>query len=199
MSRAFRRGLEVGVGLAVATAAVVWLSGGLGERVAPSEAQASEGVREAAAAIGRLRAELGEALAGALQQGPEAAIDVCRLEAPRIAGRVAPAGISVGRTSHRLRNPENAPQAWMVPLLEEFARSEPTPGASRTVDLGARGTGYVEPIYVQPLCTTCHGEQVAPALLERIREHYPDDRAVGFREGEFRGLFWAVVELEPPP
>ena len=82
----------------------------------------------------------------------------------------------------------------MLPLLEEFRDSEPQPGSFRTVDLGPRGTGYVEPIYLKPLCANCHGENVAPDLLVRIREHYPDDDAIGFRVGEFRGLFWALVE-----
>ena len=50
---------------------------------------------------------------------------------------------------------------------------------------------------MQPLCATCHGESVEPALLARIRERYPEDQAVGFRVGELRGLFWAVVEPTP--
>ena len=173
-----------------------------GDRVVlPDAAQGegADGTHEAAAAIRRFRDELGMALTNALAEGPEPAIDACRVEAPRVTRSVAPAGITLGRTSHRLRNPDNAPAEWMVPLLEEFERSEPMPGASRTVDLGPRGTGYVEPIYVQPLCATCHGENVEPALLARIREHYPRDEAIGFRIGEFRGLFWAVVEGTSAP
>lgn len=86
----------------------------------------------------------------------------------------------MGLTSHRLRNPRNAPEAWMIPLLDAF-RETPTPGDPwRAVDLGSRGTGYVEPIYLQPLCATCHGEVVQSSLLGRIRAHYPDDEAVGF-------------------
>jgi hypothetical protein len=149
---------------------------------------------EGVAAIARLRDSLGAALREALAQGPEQAIAACRVEAPRLAREIGSAGVTVGRTSHRLRNPGNAPDEWMLPLLEEFRRTEPRPGSFRTVDLGARGTGYVEPIYLQPLCATCHGESVDTALLERIRELYPSDEATGFRVGEFRGLFWAVVE-----
>jgi hypothetical protein len=78
-------------------------------------------------------------------------------------------------------------------LLEAFRTTPPSPGAWRAVDLGSRGTGYVEPIYLQPPCATCHGKAVEPRLLERIRALYPDDEAVGFRVNEFRGLFWAVV------
>jgi hypothetical protein len=40
---------------------------------------------------------------------------------------------------------------------------------------------------------------VEPALRERIRALYPSDEAVGFRVGELRGMFWAVVPSEPQP
>jgi hypothetical protein len=57
----------------------------------------------------------------------------------------------------------------------------------------------VEPIYVQELCVTCHGSSVEPSLLEHIRERYPEDAAVGFEVGDFRGLFWAVVGAPTGP
>ncbi len=172
-----------------------------GERVRVLEVVGAEEIerpREAAIAIAQLRKDLGAALQEALaQKGAEAAIDTCRLEAPRLAKALTTPGISVGRTSHRLRNPDNAPEKWMIPLLEEFRRIDPEPGGFRTVSLGSRGTGYVEPIYMQPLCATCHGENVDASLLARIREQYPSDQAVGFRVGELRGLFWSVVANEP--
>jgi hypothetical protein len=174
------------------------LSGlGAGERVRVVEgfaAVAAQRPAEAAARIARLREGLKTALLEALARGPEQAIDVCRIEARRLSEASSLSGIRVGRTSHRLRSAENAPEDWMLPLLGEFRASEPQPGGFRTVDLGPRGRGYVEPIYLEPLCTTCHGESVEPALLARIRELYPNDQAIGFRVGEFRGLFWAVVE-----
>jgi len=163
-------------------------------RLAEGTAEGMDRPVAAAAAVARLRDALAGALREALAQGPDAAIDACRVEAPRLAREVGSAEIAVGRTSHRLRNPANAPEDWMRPLLEEFRQAEPQPGSFRTVDLGARGTGYVEPIYLQPLCATCHGENVDPALAERLRERYPTDQATGFRGGEFRGLFWATVQ-----
>ena len=164
----------------------------------PVAAAASPAAAAAAAgAVADLRESLGKALRQALAEGgPEAAIEVCRVEAPRLAAAASIEGVVVGRTSHRLRNPENAPRDWVIPLLEEYRQSEPTPTGSRTVDLGAARLGYVEPIFMQPLCTTCHGENVDPSLLERIRERYPADEAIGFRPGELRGLFWAVVDRE---
>ena len=169
-----------------------------GERVRVPEAASrpaeSERPVAAAEAVARFRGELGAALREALERGPEAAIEACRDEAPRIARSVATSsGIPVGRTSHRLRNPENAPEDWMLPLLEHYRGREAAAGSFRTVELGPRGTGYVEPIYLQPLCATCHGENIAPALREKIGADYPADEATGFRVGELRGLFWAVA------
>ena len=46
---------------------------------------------------------------------------------------------------------------------------------------------------MKPLCTTCHGTSVDPALLAHIRERYPEDRATGYSVGDFRGLFWVVA------
>ena len=58
------------------------------------------------------------------------------------------------------------------------------------VDLDDGRHGYAEPIRVQPLCLTCHGETVHADVAERIEALYPDDEATGFSEGDFRGVFW---------
>jgi hypothetical protein len=53
--------------------------------------------------------------------------------------------------------------------------------------------GYVEPIYVQPLCVTCHGATLAPDLQAKIDELYPNDQATGYAAGDLRGVFWAEL------
>ncbi len=55
------------------------------------------------------------------------------------------------------------------------------------------GYGYAEPIWVQAPCLQCHGEHVAPSVDAAIRARYPADVARGFREGDFRGVFFAEV------
>jgi hypothetical protein len=42
---------------------------------------------------------------------------------------------------------------------------------------------------VQELCLNCHGlpERLTPAVKERLKTLYPDDKAVGYRPGEVRG------------
>ena len=134
--------------------------------------------------------DLQAALRQGLAEGPEQAIRVCRLEAPRIASALSTEDVRVGRTSHKLRNPRNAPKPWMAPLLAEY-RANPKPAQPRTVALENGRVGYAEPIFVQPPCLTCHGEDIPQPVRERLAELYPEDRATGFRSGDFRGMFWA--------
>jgi hypothetical protein len=131
-----------------------------------------------------------QALGEGLAQGPVEAIAACRVEAPAIAAGISRDGVRVGRTSHRLRNPANTGPDWVASILDAYA-DDPADRAPRTVSLGDDRTGYVEPILLQPLCVTCHGESLAPDVAARIRELYPDDRAVGYRVGDLRGVFWA--------
>ena len=152
--------------------------------------------------------DLQQALRAGLAQGPLEAIGACRVRAPEIAESLSRGGVRVGRASHRLRNPANAGPDWVRPLLDGYRdafrdvpREDPlkSPGdvpanlAPKSVTLADDRTGYVEPILVQPLCLTCHGEALAPDVAERIRAVYPQDRALGYRAGDLRGVFWAEL------
>ena len=148
---------------------------------------------EPAAGAGLLapfKRDLQQALLDGLAEGPEAAISACRISAPDIAAALSRDGVRVGRASHRLRNPSNAAPDWVAPILDDYA-NDPSDRAPRTVPLGDDRSGYVEPIVLQPLCLTCHGESLAPPVAARIRDLYPRDRAVGYEVGELRGVFWA--------
>ena len=43
---------------------------------------------------------------------------------------------------------------------------------------------------MQPLCLTCHGTELDPAIAAQIAASYPADEATGFAAGDFRGVFW---------
>lgn len=135
--------------------------------------------------------DLKGALLEGLEDGPRVAIMVCKTAAPAIAARRVAEGVEMGRTSHKVRNPANAPADWMEPMLDAY-----TAGAQDThmaMHLQDGRVGYVEPIYVQKPCLMCHGENIATGIAEQIAAEYPNDRATGFREGDFRGLFWLTM------
>ncbi len=133
--------------------------------------------------------QLMAALKAGRAEGPAHAIDACRVQAPEIAASLSTAGVRLGRTSHRLRNPANAGPGWAQEVMADYLEAEEWP-APRTISLQGGREGYAEPIRVQGLCLACHGESVAPDVASVIAEHYPQDRATGFSEGDLRGIFW---------
>lgn len=55
------------------------------------------------------------------------------------------------------------------------------------------------PILTAAPCVNCHGatDTLAPAVVARLAELYPQDQAVGFAEGDLRGWFWVEAEGAP--
>jgi Protein of unknown function (DUF3365) len=152
-------------------------------------------IARARGAIKQLKRELMRALMAALPRGgPTAAIKVCKQEAPRLAAAASRDGLAVGRTSHKLRSPANAPRAWVAPLLRAYSSKTRTAALSKAVPLVGGRVGYVEPIFIKGPCLRCHGASISPEIAARLRRDYPNDRATGFSAGDFRGLFWVEVK-----
>ncbi len=133
--------------------------------------------------------ELKAALQAGLAEGPAAAVAACNEQAPAIAARQASDTLRVGRSSHRLRNPANAPEPWLAPVLAAYLDSGATP-EPQLQRLGEGRIAYVEPIMMQGPCLLCHGDTLAPEVAARIETLYPNDEATGFSLGELRGVFW---------
>ena len=142
-----------------------------------------------AALLAPFKTNLQQALREGLAEGATEAVGACRIEAPEIAAKRSHDGIRVGRTSHRLRNPANTAPDWVKPVLDGFA-ADPSDRTPKSRALPSGRVGYVEAIVTQPLCLTCHGDALAPDVAERITSLYPEDRAVGYRAGDLRGVFW---------
>ena len=163
-----------------------------------SAASAQEaGLTRGAELLSPFKRELQAALRAGLTEGAVEAINVCRLQAPEIAGTHSGDGIRLGRASHRLRNPANVTPDWVGPILAAYI-ADSADRAPRVVPLPDERLGYVEPIPLQPLCLTCHGETLAPDVASRIAALYPDDRAVGFAVGDLRGVFWIEFPAGEP-
>ena len=91
--------------------------------------------------------DLKQALVAGMQEGPLTAISVCKDQAPAIAESLSTAGVQMGRTSHRLRNPDNSAPEWVDTVLQTYLGEEQG-RAPRLVTLAERSAG---------LCrTNCH-------------------------------------------
>ena len=138
--------------------------------------------------------QLKDALVEGMQSGPVNAVNVCNVRAPEIGDEVTGSDVTMGRTSHRLRNPDNAPRPWIEPLLASYL-ANPAETGSMLVEIGPDRIGYVEPIYIGSVCLVCHGTEIPDDVTRRLTDLYPEDKATGFREGDLRGLFWVEFPI----
>jgi hypothetical protein len=162
------------------------------EPAPPDDARVSA---RAKAALDPFKSSLKAELSAALAASPEQAVAVCGERAPALARAASKDGVVVGRSAQKLRSPNNAAPAWVVPVMDELSRASTDGPSSRVVPLTDGRRGYVETIRVGAPCLVCHGEAVAPGVAAAIDARYPKDAARGFKAGDFRGVFWA--ELSP--
>lgn len=122
--------------------------------------------------------------------GPGAAIQVCSREAATIAKTVGEEhGVKIGRTAIKLRNAQNEPPEWTLPIIKE------SPAEPKFVDLANGHTGALLPIKLQAKCVICHGpaDSIGDEIKSQLAKLYPQDQATGFKEGDLRGWFWVEV------
>jgi len=200
MKRSWRRSLPPKARrLAALAAALALAAAGCGKRERPAPPDAIERAR---AALEPVRQKLERALMDALPEGPDYAIAACRDTAPRIMAEASGDGLTVGRSSHLLRNPDNAPfpaeadsllRRQLITLMGRYRQREDF-REPQSVTLEDGTFLYVEPIFMKPLCLACHGPHVNSHVRAAVQRHYPDDRAVGFEEGAYRGVFWVRID-----
>jgi hypothetical protein len=135
--------------------------------------------------------------------GPVNAVSVCNLTAPAIANTYSVRnGWEVGRTSLKLRNPNNAPDAWERSVLEAFEErklSGEDPAQMEFHEVvrvnGDKQLRYMKAIPTSQPCLACHGETMDSIVKTRLEILYPDDQALGYRLGDIRGAFTITQPL----
>lgn len=151
---------------------------------------------EAPALAAALKGGLVKGLTEAIQKdGPEQAIAFCQANVAQLAKTAAgekAQRYTFGRTSHKVRNPKNAAEPWVEPYLKRLAgkSKDDVKETHFLVTLADKKQAWLEPLWVQPMCTTCHGETLAPGVAAKVKALYPADAATGFKAGEFRGFLW---------
>ena len=137
------------------------------------------------------------------KSGPLEAISVCNIEAPKIAASISyNSNVLIKRTSLKLRNPQNAPDAWEQKQLEEFQNRFNTGTDITSLEFyefmkadSGKWFRYMKAISVGEPCLLCHGENIAPPIGAKLQEYYPNDLATGYRVGELRGAFSVKITM----
>ena len=124
--------------------------------------------------------------------GPEAAIKVCNTRAPEIAAELSQGDWTVGRTALKIRNGNNAPDAWEAAVMQDFAARLKDGADPKSLEASKTEDGtfrYMKAIPTGGVCLACHGEKIAQPIVAKLDELYANDQARGFKQGELRGAF----------
>jgi len=149
---------------------------------------------------GELMQELQSALA---KGGPAEAISVCSAKAPEIANRISrQTGWMVRRVSLKTSNPLNRPDEYEIKILRQLESGVPTGEQKDEVyDIvnmeGRKEFRYLKVIRISAPCLKCHGpaDQISPEVKEKLKTHYPYDKAIGYQSGDIRGAFSVRMPL----
>jgi hypothetical protein len=169
----------------------------------PAEARADVEARGGAAAGALAQGLVGRLTAAIDDRGVAGAVDFCATEAMDLTREIIVAhdpALEIKRASTRWRNPENAPdpeEARVLAYLESLEQAEPGSAPETFTAMGPVGTyRFYRTLRTAPMCLRCHGsvEEMDPQVREILRERYPDDRATGYSEGDFRG----VIRVQMP-
>jgi hypothetical protein len=170
---------------------------------AQEEACLSKSSEAVQSLMGKLSTQLQAAMKAG---GPESAVAVCQQVAQPITdstnGELE--GLTISRTSLKFRNAGNAPDQHDRSILGKWQalldRKEELPG-HELIPVGQNRALFYKPIVAQSICLRCHGdsETFSPKLQALLDEHYPDDMAHGYQEGDLRGAFRVVIDLKAEP
>lgn len=201
MSTPLLKSVRLGISTAVLlTVAVSCQCSDESDKTDPVEARmtpeqvAQEGDRILSESEGALKQLL---LTHVQEDGFEGAVSYCHTAARPLTDSLSLIyNAEVRRTSFRYRNSVNAPDSLDRVVLSMYEENFENNGPMDAVvkETGPEKLRYYKPIRVVPLCLNCHGmpgETLTADLHALILDEYPEDRAVGYEIGDFRGA-WVV-------
>ncbi|NNC94916.1 MAG: DUF3365 domain-containing protein [Chitinophagales bacterium] len=148
-----------------------------------------------------ITAEVFTALASTLRKklkegGVSAAVQYCNLAALPIVDSLSEIhNAKIRRATLNERNPANRSNADELKILNEYQNAK-TMGSilESKVLVDGESVLYYQPIMINNFCLQCHGvigKDIAEIDYTVIKELYPGDKAVGYKDGELRGI-WSI-------
>lgn len=143
------------------------------------------------------------ALSGKLQEamaegGVPGALRYCNVAAyPLTDSLSAEYGVAIRRATLQPRNPDNRATQREAEVLTAYEAAIADGGSVAPLvhEVNDSTVAYYAPIRAQPLCLNCHGTvggEVMPEAAALIADLYPDDQALGYSEGDLRGI-WSLT------
>lgn len=141
---------------------------------------------------------LSSELQNAMQNGGvENALQYCNLNALNIVDSLSKVHqAKIRRASDKYRNPADQPTENESVMIAAYQYElQGGKEVSPKVIKGNNGRyHFYAPIHVNDLCLKCHGkigEDLTQENADLIKKYYPNDLAIGYAKGDFRGV-WSI-------
>jgi hypothetical protein len=185
---------------------LVLLSCSCAQKATITKSEREKAVKIGNEAVVKLMREMKRNLGMALKKGgfPEA-IKFCSSKAQLLAKKVNEelVVVKVKRVSDKYRNLKDKPDSLDMKVIDFFKKKLkegklPPYYLVKTAKNGKEYVIFYKPIRVAPFCLNCHGDptRMDPKVLSILREKYPNDRALGYKAGDLRGVFKVEIPVE---
>ncbi len=147
----------------------------------------------------RTKSTLGSNLKQAINtKGTEGALSFCSTKAISLTDSMAAIlNAKIKRVSDKNRNPLNQANSSEIEYINKVKN---TLAESQQIKpkLIKTDRGYIAyyPIISNKMCLQCHGnpkQDITPKVYSKIKQLYPEDKAVGYKSNELRGIW--VIEM----
>jgi len=155
---------------------------------------------EAMGIVKKFAGSLKPQLKKAIQSGGlEQAVNICSVEAPKIARELSEqTDWNIKRVSLKPRNNNAVPNDSEEKILQQFNQRQiqgESPSTITYSEITNNKFRFMKAQSVEAICLNCHGKSVAPNVKNVIKQHYPEDSAMGYSLGQIRGAFSLVKNL----
>lgn len=127
--------------------------------------------------------------------GIENALSYCNVNAMPLTDSLSKHyNVTIKRVSDKARNSLNSPTENEQKIIDDYIAN----AENRKPVLLKNDEGYptfYAPIVAKGLCLNCHGivgKTLLPENNEKIKMLYPGDKAIGYNEGDLRGV-WSIM------
>ncbi len=134
-------------------------------------------------------------------EGPIGAARFCNLKAYDLTQKVGSKygkGVSVKRISLKYRSPANKPEGSEKDILLALqALQDNGVFLPKQVvqELDQDRVKFYKPLIIsKAVCLKCHGNISKSEVGSFMKEHYPEDRALGYKMGDLRGAVVVTIE-----
>ena len=177
----------------------LWLSQSLWSQTVSSTDMENRAKESAQRLMKALKNNLMQAMA---RKGVVGAAKFCNEKAVALTDGVSSSleeGWVVSRVSEKNRSPLNAPDKWDAKAFATH-KVDPKKKSYWVEETDAEGSllasRYYLPIRVMGQCIGCHGTAVSEEMKTFLNEKYPEDKALGYRPGDFRGFVKVRIPFE---